>query len=141
LCSCMEESLTCAVKESVPEKKIGELFGNVCGYGVCDGLAHNATKGKFGAYSMCSPRQQLSFVMDKYYFNEGREEQSACDFDGAARTKKAKNSIGSCSYLIKQAGSGGSVTDSSEHRRVSSSSDASNVMADPYSIQVGVWQV
>lgn len=141
LCSCMEDSLTCVVKDSVSDKKIGQLFGDVCGYGVCGVLAHNATTGKYGAYSMCNVRQQLSFVMDQYYQTKGEREDTACDFDGAARIKKPSKATGTCSSLMKQAVSGGTGTVPSGPTGGSLSSDAASVMADPEFVQISVWQI
>ncbi|KAE8352195.1 Glucanosyltransferase-domain-containing protein [Aspergillus coremiiformis] len=148
LCSCMEEGLTCVVKDSVSEKDFGQLFGTVCGNdGVCDGLAHDAKKGRFGAYSMCSPRQQLSFVLNQYYQKQGKENQvSACDFKGAASTKKASNPTGTCSSLLAQVGSAGtgrvSSTPTGSGSGGSSNSDsAAGLLVAPEAVQVGVWQI
>ncbi|KAF5865960.1 1,3-beta-glucanosyltransferase gas1 [Aspergillus alliaceus] len=153
LCSCMEEGLTCVVKDSVSEKDFGKLFGTVCGNeGVCDGLAHNPKKGKFGAYSMCSPRQQLSFVMDQYYQKQSKENQaSACDYKGAASTKKSSKPTGTCSSLLEQAGSAGTGSVSSKptgsggggssSSSSSTSDSAAGLMLSPRSVHVGVWQI
>jgi hypothetical protein len=148
LCSCMEEALTCVVKDSVSEKDYGDLFGTVCGYsGICDGLAKDGKSGKFGAYSMCSPRQQLSFVLDQYYLKFGKDHQaSACDFKGAASTKKPNKPTVTCASLLEQAGSAGtgkpnSNSAGSRSSSSSSSDSAAGLMVVPQSVHVGMWQV
>ena len=106
LCSCMEESLSCALKDDISDKQVGKLFGTVCGLGNCDGIKADAEKGKYGAYSMCSPKQQLSFVINQYYKSNG-ESDKACDFDGNAETKKATKPSGTCKEQMSQAGAKG----------------------------------
>ncbi|KAE8342986.1 hypothetical protein BDV24DRAFT_173379 [Aspergillus arachidicola] len=150
LCRCMEEGLTCVVKDSVSEQEYGKLFGMICGNeGVCDGLARDAIKGNFGAYGMCSARQQLSFVLNQYYHQQSKENQaSACDFEGAASTKKASKPTGTCSSLLGQAGSAGTRTVSSKPTGTGSGSSSSStsdsaagLMVAPRSVQAGAWQI
>lgn len=150
LCKCMEEGLTCVVKDSVSEQEYGKLFGMICGNeGVCDGLARDAIKGNFGAYGMCSARQQLSFVLNQYYQQQSKENQaSACDFKGAASTKKASKPTGTCSSLLGQAGSAGTGTVSSKPTgsgsggsSSSTSDSAAGLMIAPRSVQAGAWQI
>ncbi|KAF7597177.1 1,3-beta-glucanosyltransferase gas1 [Aspergillus hancockii] len=153
LCSCMEEGLTCVVKDSVSEKDYGDLFGTVCGNsGICDGLVKDGKSGNFGAYSMCNARQQLSFVLDQYYQKVGKDHQaSACDFKGAASTKKPNKPTGTCSSLLNQVGSvgtgkpntsgGGSGSSSSSSASSSSSGNAAGLGVLPKSVHVGVWQI
>ncbi|KAE8371890.1 Glucanosyltransferase-domain-containing protein [Aspergillus bertholletiae] len=150
LCGCMDEGLTCVVKDSVSEQEYGKLFGMICGNaGVCDGLARDAIKGKFGAYSMCSARQQLSFVLNQYYQQQSKENQaSACDFGGAASTKNASKTTGSCSSLLSQAGSAGTSTvsfkptSSGGSGSGSSTSDsAAGLMAASRSVRIGSGQI
>lgn len=111
LCKCMIESLSCSVADSVKEEEYGDLFGEVCGYGndVCLGITHDATKGEYGAYSVCNPKEQLSFVMDRYYKSQNSR-SDACDFDGAAEVQRSGRSSESCSSLMKDAGENGEAT-------------------------------
>ena len=109
LCDCMEASLSCTLKPSVPDTKLNTLFGIVCGYGVCSGIENNATSGYYGAYSVCSPRQQLSHVFNRYYNEQITKGHgaSACNFGGAASTKPSSKPTGTCSTLLKEAGVNG----------------------------------
>lgn len=148
LCSCMEESLSCALKDSTKPDQYGELFGTVCGYGACDGIAHNATTGDYGAYSMCSAKQQLSFAMNQYYESNGKSGQS-CDFKGAATTKKASQPSGTCKHLMSEAGSAGTGTvtsrpssaGGSKDGKSSSSGNAAGMVIAPGTVNVGIVQL
>lgn len=153
LCDCMEKSLSCGVKDDLSAKKVGKLFGTVCGLGNCDGISADAEKGEYGAYSMCSPKQQLSFVMNQYYKAQG-ESEKACDFDGAAETKKSSSPSGTCKELISQAGpkgtgevTAGAVTNDesseggSSGSGSSSSSGIAGIASPPQAVHVGGLQI
>ncbi|RJE24493.1 1,3-beta-glucanosyltransferase [Aspergillus sclerotialis] len=147
----MEDSLTCVVKDDVSDKEVGKLFGTVCDLGNCDGILKDAKKGRYGAYSMCKPKQQLSFVMNQYYEQQSKKgnSASACDFKGAASTRKASKPSGTCKDLIKEAGPAGTGTvtsnptggSDSTSGSSSTSSGAVGIMATPGSVRVGDWQL
>ena len=111
LCSCMTESLGCVVNPSTSEKSYGDLFGYVCGHDpkACTGIQANATTGEYGAYSMCSASEQLSFVFNQYYKDQGSS-SDACSFKGAAQVQSPQSGGSSCKSLIAQAGSAGTGT-------------------------------
>ncbi|PGH04386.1 hypothetical protein GX51_03545 [Blastomyces parvus] len=111
LCACMIKSLSCVAKSSIEDEELGEKFGTVCGLGkdVCAGIAHNTEDGEYGAYSMCNPRDQLSFAYDTYY-KQQNQASDACDFKGAAELQSAKEPSGTCADLMKQAGPDGKGT-------------------------------
>lgn len=146
LCDCMVNTLSCVVKDSVDEKEYGDLFTYLCANGVCGGIASNATSGTYGAYSMCTPKQKLSFVMSQYYKKQNNA-ASACDFKGKAQTQKGTEAQGNCASLIKQAGTAGTgsvssgATGSSGSKGASETSKgAAGVAASPMAVKVGNWQ-
>ncbi|KAA8645110.1 hypothetical protein EYZ11_009848 [Aspergillus tanneri] len=150
LCSCMEESTGCVVKGSVSSSKYSDLFSVVCGYTNCDGLAANATTGKYGAYGMCNSKQQLNFALNKYYVEQSSA-SSACSFGGSATITSAAKETDSCKSLMSQAGSAGTGTvtspptgtiasKSSAGASSSSSTGAAPVMAGTF-VAVGSFQL
>ena len=111
LCSCMMETLGCAVSDKATEDDFGDIFGYICGLKdgqYCAGINRNMTAGPYGAYGMCSAKEQLSFALNTY----AKAVPNGCGFKGKASTKTATSSPSGCSNLLKEAGvSGtGSVT-------------------------------
>lgn len=94
-CQCKLSSLSCIPKRSLGTTQMGELFGTVCGLSssACNGISHNATTGKYGAYSMCNSTVQLAVALDAYYKQQDSH-SSACSFDGMAVLQKPS---GTCS--------------------------------------------
>ncbi|KAI1366858.1 Glucanosyltransferase-domain-containing protein [Xylaria arbuscula] len=127
LCSCAMSSITCTI-DSDDEESYGAEFGFICGEEdgkYCVGIAHNATTGDYGAYSGCSPKQQLAWVANQYYeAQDSTNKASACDFDGLAKTQAASTS-GSCATLLEAAGTDGSGSVAQPTGKVSSSSSDS----------------
>ncbi|KAG5297209.1 beta-1,3-glucanosyltransferase [Histoplasma ohiense] len=111
LCQCMVNSLSCVAKSSVDDEDLGKYFGTVCGLGkgVCDGIASKPEDGVYGAYSMCDPRDQLSFAFNSYFLQQDGA-SDACDFKGAAELQDSKKPTGTCADLLKQAGTDGKGT-------------------------------
>ncbi|KAE8144691.1 Glucanosyltransferase-domain-containing protein [Aspergillus avenaceus] len=148
LCSCMVKSLSCVVKDSVDEDDFADLFDYICSKdGMCDGISKDATKGKYGAYSVCSSKQQLSFVMNQWYEKSNGNSQS-CDFSGSGHVVDASKDSGSCSKLLKQAGTDGlgSVTVSPTAGSATAGStstgtaDSAAGAVSPMAFKVGGWQ-
>jgi hypothetical protein len=148
LCSCMISSLTCVVSSNVASTDYGTLFGNVCGISSCAGIDSNATTGNYGAYSMCTAEQQLSYVLDQYYQEQVSKGNgaSACAFSGSATTQSSAQPTGTCASLINQAGKGGTGTVTAAvgtgtgSAASSSSKGAARLGAAPTAVTVGVWQ-
>jgi 1,3-beta-glucanosyltransferase GAS1 len=109
LCTCMMDTLSCKVKDTVKEEDYGDIFGFICGLksgAYCAGIEKNATTGSYGAYGMCKPSEQLGFVLDQY----SRNVTGGCDFKGQAEVASSKTAGGSCGTLLAQAGPQGQGT-------------------------------
>lgn len=138
LCSCMESSLECTLKDRVSLKRYGALFGTVCGYGVCSGISRNATTGEYGAFSVCNATQQLSYAFNQYYLQQKKKSNAAtaCDFDGTASIRKPKQASGQCLKLMKQAGADGNGTVDSSSGMSTSAGDAASGAATKYGVDI-----
>lgn len=103
----MMSSLSCTANPGLSGNETATLFSSVCGlnHNACIGISTNATTGKYGAYSMCSPDEQLSFAMDQYYKAQDKA-ATACSFGGKAKIQSSSTSD-SCKKLLSQAGSDG----------------------------------
>ncbi|CAH6719407.1 pH-responsive protein 2 [[Candida] jaroonii] len=117
ICECMVDSLKCVLDPSVDEDDYEDLFGTVCGFIDCSGINANGTTGEYGAYSPCSAKDRLDFVLNLYYLDQD-ESKSACDFDGSASLKSAATAS-SCSAYLKSAGVSGLGSLSGEIRATS----------------------
>jgi hypothetical protein len=133
LCSCMSNSVACAVGDKVAEKDYGTLFGTVCGANsgkYCAGINRNLTAGAYGAYGMCSSKDQLNFVMNAYYEGTGKKADS-CSFKGSATLKaNIASATGNCATLMSQAGKEGTGTVAAPSGRASSASGSKAAASD-----------
>lgn len=107
LCECMYNSLDCVVKDDVDQDDFKEVFNFICGEINCKSINKNGTTGVYGAYSVCSPRQQLSFVMNQYYEKQGS--RKACDYNGKAVLRGALDKPSKCDAYLKSAGADGAT--------------------------------
>ncbi|CAI8498223.1 hypothetical protein CAS74_003986 [Pichia kudriavzevii] len=105
VCDCMSKSLSCVVVDDVNEDDYEDLFSYICGQIDCDGINGNGKKGTYGAYSFCSSKDKLSFVLDLYYKAQDESSQ-ACDFSGSATLVKG-TTASTCSSMISAAGTSG----------------------------------
>jgi hypothetical protein len=107
----MLKSLSCIANPNLNANATGPLFQIACGLeaGVCDGIAANGTTGVYGAYSMCNPTEQLSWVYNTYYLSQ-KKASGACDFGGNAQTQQPQSASSDCQNLLNQAGPAGTGT-------------------------------
>ncbi len=110
VCSCMVSSLSCVANKGLTGNETATLFSTVCGLDdkACSGITANATLGVYGAYSMCTSYQKLSFAFDQYYQIQNKA-STACAFGGNAKTQSGSTSS-TCKSLLSQAGSAGTGT-------------------------------
>ncbi|KUI62796.1 1,3-beta-glucanosyltransferase gel4 [Cytospora mali] len=139
LCECMYNSLSCISSNNLNDTAYGDIFGYVCGLdngSLCAGIETNATSGVYGAYSMCSSKQMLGYVLDQYYKSQDSNSDS-CDFDGSATTQKASTDS-SCKAKLASASSANAVAATATGGSSSSSSTSSassSSLATPMSMK------
>lgn len=124
VCECMDKSLTCVVADSVDSDDYEDLFDYVCGEIDCSGISGNGTTGDYGAYSGCKSKQQLNFVLNLYYEQNGLGDD-ACDFSGSATTQSA-TTASSCSAVLSSAGSSGLGTVSGDIANATTDDDSTS---------------
>ena len=128
-CECMEKSLSCVISDDIDEDDYEDLFSYICGTIDCDGINGDGSKGTYGAYSFCSPKDKLSFVLNLYYL-EQNENKSACDFDGSATIVDA-STASSCRSVLSAAGPSGLGSAAGvTQTKTTSSSDKTNKTTD-----------
>lgn len=112
MCACMAQNLECNVDSDDPEA-YGEVFNFICGAddAFCQGIAHDPTKGEYGAISGCNPKDQLAWVANQYYLGNNRA-ADACDFNGIATTQEAKVASGCQTFIDVVGGAGTGVVPS-----------------------------
>ncbi|KAL7931390.1 carbohydrate-binding module family 43 protein [Trichoderma chlorosporum] len=121
-CSCMVKASECVVSSSTDSSDYGSLFNYVCGSDqtLCDGINGNTSTGVYGAFSMCSDQDKLTYVLNQYYQKQNKD-KTACDFNSSAETQTASGTVNKCSQLAasgnstdsgNSAGSGGDDKDS-----------------------------
>ncbi|PIA96259.1 1,3-beta-glucanosyltransferase gel3 [Cercospora beticola] len=119
VCECMYNSLSCVASDEADNSTYAELFDYVCGMGgdLCNGIAANSTTGTYGEFGMCSPQQQLGYVLNQYYSSRDSA-STACDFSGSATLQQATSATGSCAAALSSAssaaGNGGGGASTSE---------------------------
>lgn len=115
----MYNSLSCVASNEADNSTYAELFDYVCGMGgdLCNGIAANSTTGTYGEFGMCSPQQQLGYVLNQYYSSRDSA-STACDFSGSATLQQATSATGSCAAALSSAssaaGNGGGGASTSE---------------------------
>ena len=112
VCACMISNLTCIAKSGLSDDTIESQFNYVCDPSkgdYCSGVTANGSTGVYGAFSMCSASEQLSYAFNQYYLNQtatNPQNTSPCDFSGNGQ-KVAPKPASSCKAVISQAGAAG----------------------------------
>lgn len=102
LCECMVNAAECIADPDMDDKDMGKLFGQVCDKGkACVGITGKPELGNYGAYGMCSPRQQLTHVLNAYYINSGKK-SDGCGWKGA-KLVTPKGASGDCKAKLDTA--------------------------------------
>lgn len=115
VCQCMVSNLTCVAKSSLTASQIQTQFNYICDPAQgdnCAGILANGSTGAYGAYSMCSDSERLSFAFDQYYLNQtatNSQNTNPCNFNGAA-SKVSPKLASSCKAVVSQAGAAGTGT-------------------------------
>lgn len=105
----MVANLTCLANDNLDDDVIKDNFNYLCDPDVgdyCGGIVHNGTLGDYGAYSMCTPQEQLSWSFNAFYLNQtanNPDNNNPCDFKKAAK-KQTPKLADSCKALVSQAG-------------------------------------
>ncbi|KAI3400341.1 hypothetical protein diail_3358 [Diaporthe ilicicola] len=128
LCENMVASSACVPADAVTTdaEKIGTLFGTVCGMdaNACAGITANATTGKYGAFVMCTPIQQLTHALNTYYTDQ-KKASTACNFAGQAKIVSPTEAAITPSSGSSSGSGSGSGSSSSGSGSVSSGPSAS----------------
>ncbi|PVV03721.1 hypothetical protein BB560_001793 [Smittium megazygosporum] len=85
LCDCMFESLECTLNPKnshtdEAKKEVSSILQYQCGINECKDIATDTEKGNYGVFSMCSPIQRASYIMNSNYIKHGRQ-ASMCSND------------------------------------------------------------
>ena len=121
-CSCMAQQAECVPASGLQLNDYGSIFGYICGQdaSLCDGISANATSGVYGSYSPCNATDQLTYVLNAYYQQQGKA-STACDFNSSAQVQTpSKNNCGP----LPAATTGGSGSNSSSSGGSSSDEDS-----------------
>lgn len=134
-CSCMVKASQCVVSNSTDSTDYGSLFDYVCGsdQSLCDGINGNTSTGDYGAFSMCSDQDKLTYVLNQYYLKQNKD-STACDFNSSAETQTASGTVDKCSAAAASSNSSDSGDSSG-----SGSDDKDNGSAD--SLIPGSWSL
>lgn len=102
VCDCISSAAACVVDSGTDEDDYGDMFSYLCGEIDCSEITANGTSGEYGGLSFCNPKDQLNFLLNKYYSSNGKS-SSACDFSGKASVNESPKTASSCSSIVEQA--------------------------------------
>lgn len=104
LCECMYNTLSCVPKSNIRAREMKSIFDFICSEdeAACAGIVTNPETGIYGAYSMCSDKQKVAYVMNEYYQNQDQT-SDACDHDGLGEIVDAPGADSTCSAGLSAA--------------------------------------
>ncbi|KAL8683987.1 MAG: hypothetical protein Q9224_001250 [Gallowayella concinna] len=112
VCSCMVQSLNCTAKSDIGDDDLETNFNYLCDPNngdYCSGILANGTTGKYGAYSMCTPQERISWAFNAFFMDQTKnnpKNTDPCNFKGLAQKQTSKAS-GTCKDVVNQAGDSG----------------------------------
>lgn len=117
VCSCMVSSLRCMAKPGLDSGTATSLTESICGPATeeCPALHGNGSNGTYGAYSMCTSTERLSWALDVLY----KDNALGCQKDENAALQNSSLSL-ECWTLVNQAGKSGTGTITSYPSSISS---------------------
>jgi hypothetical protein len=131
ICDCMISSLGCIAKPELDSGTAASLYENICGpsTGKCPALHGDGSNGTYGAYSMCTGTERLSWALDVLY----RDNALGCQNDENAAVQNSSSLSLECWNIINQAGESGTGTITSYPSSTSSTQNTPTVApAAPY---------
>ncbi|TGO90920.1 hypothetical protein BPOR_0046g00090 [Botrytis porri] len=122
VCDCVIASLHCKVDPSTLANIVTLVQATLCTSNstICDGFTSNVTSSTYGAFSVCSPWQQVSWAINQYYLNSGGCSQKITT--ASLHSLKALNS--SCIDILAKAGPLGKTPICSDVTIANSTSDS-----------------
>ncbi|KAL8784452.1 MAG: hypothetical protein Q9213_003975 [Squamulea squamosa] len=112
VCSCMVQSLNCTANSNISDDDLQTNFDYLCDPNngdYCSGILANGTKGVYGAYSMCTPEERISWAFNAFFMDQTKnnpKNTDPCNFKGAAK-KQTPKANGNCKDVVNQAGAAG----------------------------------
>ncbi|CAO3589735.1 unnamed protein product [Absidia cylindrospora] len=103
-CRCMKDNLSCLssdeVFQSSSNSSLGTQLDTMCGLVSCKDISGEGEKGKYGAFSFCSPDEKLSWLYNLYMTQNKNDKSATCDFNGFANpTTPKRNDLDTCSSI------------------------------------------
>ncbi|KAH3679643.1 hypothetical protein WICMUC_000822 [Wickerhamomyces mucosus] len=123
VCDCVANTFSCVISSDVDSDDYGDLYGVICGLIECNDISANGTSGEYGEYSFCDEKTKLSFLLNKYYQENGKS-SSACNFSGSASLTSTTSQASSCAAILSSASA--SQTASGSGSKSSSGNSKSN---------------
>jgi hypothetical protein len=107
VCGCMVSSLRCIAKLGLDSGTAKSLTESICGPATekCPALHGDGSNGTYGAYSMCTSTERLSWALNVLYQGDAL----GCQNDENAALQNSSLSL-ECSIIVNQAGTSGTGT-------------------------------